>query len=89
MFFISSDPFLIFHKGIGYFMATIELGVMKQNKLVVNLKCNQTINNEEKVDTFFGVYSVQKNETYFIHIISLIIKKITLWLRLPYGCLIK
>ena len=81
MFFISSDPFLILHTSIGYFIATIGLRVIKKNKLVVNLKCNQTINNEEKDDTFFGVYSVQENDTYFIHIISLIIKKISLWLR--------
>lgn len=66
-------------------MATIGLRVIKKNKLVVSLKCNQTINNEEEVDTFFGVYSVQKNEKYFIHIISLMIKKISLRLRLIYA----
>ena len=60
---------------IGYFMATIGLCVTKKNKLVVNLKCNQTIINEEEVDTFFGVYSVWQNDTYFIHNISLIIQK--------------
>ena len=84
MFFISSDPFLILHTSIGYFIATIGLRVIKKNKLVVNLKCNQTINNEEEVDTFSGVYSVQENETYYFfifHIISLIIKNISLRLR--------
>ena len=67
MFFISTDSFLIFLTSIGYFIATIGIRVIRKNELVVNLKCNQTIIDEEEVDTFFGVYSVWQNDTQFIH----------------------
>ena len=60
MFFISSDPFLILHTSIGYFIATIGLRVIKKNKLVVSLKCNQTIDNEEEVDSFWRIQCTGK-----------------------------
>ena len=44
-------------------MATIGLRVIKKNKLVVNLKCNQTINNEEEVDTSLA-YTVYRKITH-------------------------
>ena len=71
MFFISSDPFLILHTSIGYFIATIGLRVIKKNKLVVNLKCNQTINNEEEVDTFlaYTVYRKMKHISYILFLL--------------------
>ena len=70
MVFISSDPFLILHTSIGYFIATIGLRVIKKNKLVVNLKCNQTIINEEEVDTFLA-YTGYGKMTHISYIIFL------------------